>query len=658
MILLPLLPLVFFGLLWLFFSARQAVDGAGGVDLRRPLILAGLFGSTYLAVGTEILSFVGVLRTAGAAGFWLAGIGIMGVLEWRTRFFHKGITQFNRSLTGWKPGFFGCVVLIASLAALVVLLVTGLLSPPNVHDVLAYHMSRVMHWVQNQSLAFFPTPNTWQLWMPPFSEFSQLQWYLLAGNDVLSFLPQWSSLILSMAAVSLTARRLGAKPKGQWLSAFFVLALPIIVLQASGRKNDIVLAFFFAALVYFVVESNFRELDWLSRAACGLSVGLGVLTKGTFPIFALPFLVWLLVNMLKRSGFNQILAFLALGLVCVLAINGGHWVRNTLAYGNPIFSGEEGPVINARFGLRVTLSNLVRNSAVQLNGRYGFINEAVHKTVTVVHDWLNLPVFDPELTQGPGEFYYVPNREEVVGNSFHFAMAALSLIILLTSLLQKRGREECIAVLWLALSGLISFVLFSALFRWQSWGTRLVIPYYIAFAPVIGFVIGRKHPVPAAWLIAIALGIVMVNPLLNNYSRSFSCREENRNCIWRLSRRGLLFANNKNIEGAVLALTDLMEKSGCRAYGILMRRNAPEYLLWGALPNGPGEYELRHIQVENESAVHASPDYDPCGIILFEMTDTNSVDQYAFPLNRSWQVGDTAPFSLFLKPGFRIEGLE
>jgi hypothetical protein len=655
---LALLPLFVFILVWLFFLSLQSQDETEFGGIRKALIFAGLFWSAALALGTELLSLVSGLTAGGVAGFWAAGIVMMGLLHWHTKFISKGFRRIERSCRRWHLSWFEWVILAASLMGLLILLITGLLSPPNVHDVLAYHMSRVMHWAQNNSLAFFPTPNTWQLWMPPFSEFSQLHFYLLSGSDLLAFLPGWYSLILSMAAVSLTAKRLGVNSKGQWLSAFFVLSLPIIVLQASGGKNDIVLGFFFAALATFVVESNAKKLDLLSRIGCGLSVGLGVLTKGTFPFFALIFLVWLFVNMLRHSGWVQTLGFIGLGLVIVLALNGGHWVRNTLTFGNPLYTGYEDSLINARFGLRVTVSNLTRHMAVQLNGKYGLVNETVEKIVSQIHDWMDLPLFDPGLTHGPGEFYYVPTREEVAGNPFHFALTILSFFLLLVSLFWVEDRKQKNWTAILSLASFASVILFSMVFRWQAWSTRFFIPYYIAFAPVIGFVFGRKLPSPAAWLLAITLGIVMVNPLLNNYSRSFSWAEGNRNSIWRVSRKGLLFANNQAIEGAVLGLTQAMEDSGCRTYGVVMRRNAPEYLLWGALRPDPQGYTIEHIQTSNASSVNASPDFDPCGIILFEMTEMDLVDQTTYQWVKRWGVGETYPFSLYLKSDFTNQGLE
>jgi hypothetical protein len=119
-----------------------------------------------------------------------------------------------------------------------------------------------------------------------------------------------------------------------------------------------------------------------------------------------------------------------------------------------------------------------------------------------------------------------------------------------------------------------------------------------------------------------------------------------------------MFANNNNIEGAVLELTHLMEESQCRTYGVIMRSNAPEYLLWASLSPHPGDYFLEHIQIDNITAQHATPDFDPCGIVFFESTAVNLVDDSKFDLVQRWELGGDYPFSLFLSPDYFLEGLD
>ena len=658
MFLLALLPIFAFWLLFLLLLARQPQQVHGPAPWQEPFIQTALFWSGFLALGTELLNLLRGLTTGGIVLLWVGALLGLGFFHWRFKSLQVGWLKFTRLFKQLRLGWFDQLALAVIVVALLILLITGLMSPPNIHDVLAYHMSRVMHWVQNQSLAFYPTTITWQLWMPPFSEFSQLHWQLLTGGDVLASSPQWYHLVFILVAVSATARLLGVSKRGQILSAMFFLTVPIVVLQASGAKNDIVLSFFIAALFYYVVKAATAKLTYLDWVAAGISVGLGVLTKGTFSFFALPMLAWLLVSMLKRVGWKKVIYFAALGLALVVLFNGWHWMRNTRTFGAPLTSEERSSLMNNRFGAKATLSNLSRHAVVQMNGKYGIINEAMIVAVERIHQWLKMPLFDPEITYGPQEFYYVPTREEVAGNPFHFAITGLLVLISVLGLLNKKYRNESrwvIIMIGVALGGTI---LFSTAFRWQAWGTRFFIPYYVLFSPVFGYYFGKRSPALGSWLLGITLVLALVNPLLNNYSRAFSWSQENRNSIWRLSRKGLLFANNQNIEGAVLELTHLMEQSQCRTYGVIMRSNAPEYLLWASLRPHANEYDLEHIQIDNITARHATSGFDPCGIILFESTEIDRVDDNKFTLVRRWQLGGEYPFSLFLSPAYLIEGLE
>lgn len=656
MIILALLPVLVFILLWILLLARHTHETDRGFHIQESFLIASLMWSAYLALGTELLSLMRGLTTVGVALLWAVALLVLAGIHWKGHTLIQGWMQLKGSFTLHQLGWFDALALSVILIALLILLITGFMSPPNIHDVLAYHMSRVMHWVQNRSLSFYPTSISWQLWMPPFSEFSQLHWQLLTGGDIFASFHQWYYLVFIMIAVSATAKQFGSPRRGQILSAMFILTVPIVVLQASGAKNDIVLSFFVAALLYYIVKATFFRLSYLDWVASGISVGLGVLTKGTFSFFALPLMIWLLVILLRKLSWKTIFAYAATGLIIIIVLNSWHWARNTRTFGSPLTSEERSSLMNNRFGAKVTLSNLSRHAVVQMNGKYGFINEAAISAVETIHSRLEMDLFDPDITYGPREFYYVPTREEVAGNPFHFASTlVLPLIGLIGLMINPESRSKTLLILVLSATAISGAVLFSAAFRWQTWSTRFFIPYYVLFSPVLGYLIGKLMPPVAAWFLAFVLVLVLVNPLMNNYSRAFSWSEENRNSIWRASRKSLLFANNTNIEGAVLELTHLMEQSGCRTYGLKLRSNAPEYLLWASLTPHPGEYYLEHIFVENITEIHASPDFDPCGIVLFEVTEIDQIDDTKFNVVQRWSLGGDYPFSLFLTPDYATQ---
>ncbi len=660
MIFLAFLPVLMFFFLWLFLLGQQPGNDGKEPPWQETLIQAGLIYSAFLVFGTEFLSLLNLLTTPGVSSLWLVGGGILAYLHWRKQSIALGWDRLWQLLSSINLRWFGRILLLLILTTLAILFITGILSPPNIHDVMTYHMSRVMQWIQNRSLAFFPTAITWQLWMPPFGEISALHWYLLGNGDWLTFFPQWYSLVLTMVAVSGIAEKFGVKKRSQWISALFVLTLPIVVLQASGSKNDIILAFFFAAVAYYVIKAANQKLKPMDFVLAGSAVGLGLLTKGNFPFFVLPLLVWLLVIMIKKAAWQQVLLFLLIGLVSVTALNAGHWIRNTQTFGGPLNVGGANFTLNTRYGIDVVISNLSRNVALQMMS-IAPLDKIITDMLARLHALLGISLFDQTITHGPPEFYSVPNREEVASNPLHFGITLLVFIFLLVKLIAREGHKgKSWQPLFLGMAAMAGMVIFSAAFRWQTWGSRYFIPYYILFAPVVGYIIGEKSAKWVSWVLAIVLVIAMFHPLVNNYSRAFLPSSANRNSIWRLSRKGLRFANTLNYEGAILKLTQEMEDSGCRTYGLAEGPNSPEYLIWSTLRPDPSYYQIDHIAVENPSAKHADQNLDPCGIIVFEAADPEIVEEEGYQLVERWKFGSESgyPLSLFLKPDHALRSLE
>ncbi|MCB2213785.1 glycosyltransferase family 39 protein [bacterium] len=653
MVVLILLPVITFFLIWVFMVSLLPEQNQPEFIWQDSLIKTALLWSALLTLSTELLSLFGTLTTGGVVTLWGLCLLALCVFLCRTERFSLGWSKIRITIFSSKMDWFGIASLTIIIIVLVILLITGLMSPPNIHDVLAYHMSRVMHWIQNQSLSFFPASTTWELWMPPFSEYSQLNWQLLVGNDLLSSFHQWYSLILTLVAVSAAAGQLGAKKRGQWLSALFVISLPVVTLQASGAKNDIVLAFFFGSLIYFITKISRNPIRIWDEISMGIAVGLGLLTKGNFPFFIFPVLLWLLILMLKRAGWKRTLAFLGLGLLIVTSLNAGHWIRNTMAFGGPYNTAGADFTLNQRFGLDVMVSNLSRNIVSQLLS-VGFVNDALIEGLTRLHNWMGIPLFDQSITHGPAAFFDVPTREEIAGNPLHLLITSFVIVIILIGLFREKERSKLWKPLILGFTAFSGMAVFSGVFRWQVWGSRYFIPYYVMFAPVVGFVFNRRLPKWTSWLLSLVLILIVVNPLFNNFSRSFSWSTKNRNSIWRMSRKGLLFANQQAYEGAILKLTHEMEISDCRMFGMVIGAASPEYLVWATLSPTSADYTLEHVEVDNPSAMYARPDFDPCGVIVFETAPPVWLQDEAYQLVDRWEFveGQGYQLSLYLLPDF------
>ncbi|QRN82417.1 glycosyltransferase family 39 protein [Chloroflexota bacterium] len=634
MLVLSLLPVIGILLFWIYSASIQTSEEPSDFIWQESLIRSALIWSAWLVIGTEILSLISEITSLGVIVFWALTILVLLIFLWKTGRFAFGWYQIINSIRLPKK-IFGWISLVLIIIILIILFITGILSPPTIHDVFTYHMSRVMHWIQNRTLDYFPTSITWQLWMPPFSEMIQLNFYLLTGNDVMSFYNQWQSLVLALVAVSAAAGQFGAKKNGQWISAIFILTMPIVVLQASGAKNDLVLAFIFSAVAYYIIKATHENLGVWDKISLSIAVGLGLLTKGNFPFFVLPVLIWLLIIFIKKKNWKDILVFIGIGILAVGSLNAGQWLRNFNAFGDPLNSSAADFTLNQRFGLDVVISNLSRNIVTQMIS-IGFVNEIMMKALTTIHNMMGISVFDQTITNGPGEFFIVPTREEVAANPIHFLVTCFVVLVLLISLFKKKNCSKDRKVLYLCIAAFLGMVIFSAIFRWQVWGTRYFIPYYVLFAPAVGYIFSRCLPRWMGWLVCAALLAWLINPLLNNHSRSFSWSESNRNSIWTMSRKGLLFANHQAYEGAILEMTYEMYTSGCREYGMVLGKNVPEYLFWATLTPDASEYRLEHYAVDNVTASLESPDFEPCGIIVLDASSPEIVEDGSYSLKDEW----------------------
>src|SRR3984885_10644880 len=187
-----------------------------------------------------------------------------------------------------KPSFTGpdladslLIALIAAILAIPAFI--ALKSPPNSTDAMAYHLPRVLFWAQQQSVAFFPTPYLNQIMLQPFAEYLTLQTYVLSGGDHFINLVQWFGCLTSIVGVASIAKQFGADLRGQLLAALFCATIPNGILQASGAKNDYVLAAWLACAAYFLLRAP--EGNRTDTIFAGLALGLALGTKATAHLF-------------------------------------------------------------------------------------------------------------------------------------------------------------------------------------------------------------------------------------------------------------------------------------------------------------------------------------------------------------------------------------
>ncbi len=343
---------------------------------------AVLTGTAAIAI-TELLSPFHLLTPWPLAAAWLIAVALFAWAGPRI--------ALKCRIRPFEAAFAAVLAVIGAVIAF-----TAILSPPNSADAMAYHLPRVVYWAQSGSVAFFPTPYLNQIMLQPLAEYFMLHTYVLTGGDRWINLLAFAAYAGCVVGVSAIAGAFGLSSRSQVWTALFAATLPNAILQASGAKNDLLLAFWLVCAVYFAAR---RQAKWLA-----LSTALALATKGTAYLFLPPLLVYAVVILPRRQ-----LVWIP-AAVCLL--NGPQYLRNLELSGSPLgFDSAQGDGVfrwrNEHLTWKPAVSNALRHASEQLGARSPRWNQSVYDVVIRIHRALAIDPQDRDTTW-PGARYAPP----------------------------------------------------------------------------------------------------------------------------------------------------------------------------------------------------------------------------------------------------------
>jgi hypothetical protein len=254
-----------------------------------------------------------------------------------------------RAREAWRP--WPLRVLAAAVAlALAYVLALIVATPPNGWDPLNYHLARAAFWLQAGHVGYIHDAYDERLnFNPPNGEIGLSFAMGVARNETAAGFVQLFAALACSVAVFLLARRFGRSRAEGLFGALLFLTLPIVVLQAGGAKNDVVVASFVLAACVFVVGASRRVL-----VLAGLATALAVGTKFT-GAYALPVLAVLALCAAPRDRRLERLIAVAAG-----ALLGAYWyVVNAVETGRFLGDQSNAGTLTAPFHLKANLVEAV-----------------------------------------------------------------------------------------------------------------------------------------------------------------------------------------------------------------------------------------------------------------------------------------------------------
>jgi 4-amino-4-deoxy-L-arabinose transferase-like glycosyltransferase len=577
-------------------------------DWRLYLISGTCLWAALLAILVEILSLFHALNkpalliawSALAAGVWLLVVKAPAALEFSPRECRRCLNEL--------PVFAKCcwigVTLIAAL-----LLGVAVTTPPTNWDSMAYHLPRVLHWIQNGSVAHFATDNTRQIEFGPLGGFIIAHLLLLGGSDQLVNLPQWTAMLLSVLAVSLMVELLAqaclATPsspdflrRAGAMASVFTVTIPMGMMQSLTPQTDYLTAFWMAAAFVFALAFYLQPSCLWLLAGCGLACGLGTLTKGTTYVYAAPLVLAGVVWVLRQP--NPFRGKLKLALVFssgFFLLNGPHFMRNQALFGSPLGSDEIHKLeCNERMTPITFASNLIRNLALHNNCGLRPVTRTLNAVATKLHEQTGARIDDPRTTYPPGPVKFIDRF--IVYDDYASAPVHLLWIVVGLTVAVARWREAKKLVGYAALiAG--SFAIFVALLKYQFWHSRFHLAYFILLSPMVALAL-TKGQRARGWAASCVLATVFLYALL-----CLRCNEARPLLHPRfvtLPRESqYLDIHASHWTPALQRISADIARSGCDSVGLKLGFDAFEYPIWLMLRDRGFTGTINHCFVEHVS---------------------------------------------------------
>jgi hypothetical protein len=631
-----LLPAAFISL-FLSINGHHARQRTPLADWRTAFLQSATLLGGYMVLFSELLSLFHALTTTWVTFFWALALLATIIIGLRKKWLPEGFLALKNA---WKkPDRFDILAGTILLIILVLLFFIAIKSPVNNNDSLQYHMARVMHWAQDQSLEHYATAYIPQLVTQISAELTILHLRLLWGNDRFANLVQYFSLIGVLIGVTAITALLGKERKFQWIAIAFCISVPMGILQATSTQNDLVTAFWLITLTYFTIVAIKRELNWLLVVTFGVCLGMGMQSKGTYFPFAFPIVVWFFSARLIHRPLRNILSFGIVITILAFTINSGYWIRNVITY-KGIFGPKDwvSAKTSNRVGMGSVSGALVRNAVINFatpdddfNKRLVFLLKNSFNNIDPVMEKLDIS--------------WAWNHEDLAGNPIQFVLILTTFLLLLI----KRRNVKDNTIFGFAIAIIFMYLIYSFLLAYDGFGIRYELPWFMINAPLFAISIALLD---INWLpatLTIILFLLAFPWVLFNRTRPLIAMRESSDpytipCLAGCTAGSILneppektmFAVWGSLGNAYIDAMNQVKQTGCSEIGLKLDSNDLEYAYWYLLGAPQNGMRLENIVTYPELQRYLDPTFKPCVIICTTCGEQDSL----FGLNRIGSYGN------------------
>lgn len=533
----------------------------------------------------------------------------------------------------------------------------ALVTAPNNWDSMTYHLPRIMHWAQNQSVAHYASNSVRQVASPVLSEFVNLYVYILCNKqDMLFNMLQWSAYITCTIYLRGICRKLGCNQFLSNLAGLLFMTLPIAFAESMTTQNDLFTSMWLIIFVYLILDLfsceqlSFKQ-HWHICVVLSMCIAFGYLTKPSIMFGIVIFLVGLLITVIKRKdSLFTIFRLASCSVVALVTIILPELIRNWYSF-HSITAPIAGPrQLVGTLDLRYLLIDFLKNFMQNIPNRYFSKTEAFFEhCVFYMAYLLRVDINARSIAEDGSKFFlyeYNTYHHDTAVNPVIWWSVLIGTICLLLSF--KKVRLDKLKAKYV-LCSILSFFMLCIFLRWERFVTRYMIAYLALLCPVVVLIIHtfiEKATEKKKKYCYASVGILIFVSIVELYNISvyhYTASE------WAGGNRDVEYLHQYD-EGKYSAYQDIVQQIEAENYksvGIMSSEDAYEYPLWAMLQDET--IILQHISIENVTQKNENAEFIPECIFVNAREVTGTSFRYHETEYVKSNIGDDTTYLMIKK---------
>lgn len=596
---------------------------------------------TCLYMVTEVLSAFHVINAYSIWCIWILGIGLAFYARRKKR---TNVTYRKKKSTKDHGG----ILLWGLIVFLIILGVMAVSTVPYNWDSMTYHLTRIVHWVQEGSVDYFVTNNRRQLISPVLAEYVLLHLYLLTGTDLFFNCLQWFSLIGCICILYQMMKKLGISKEVSMGCLLLLVMAPVVVGESLCTQVDL-----FAAMCLLLtlskifdfaeqVDGRNRKENVIQIVYIALSIGLCYLAKPNICFSVLVALVWMgIICLCKKIKCKQLLLYVVIGAVIVLLIPLPVFVRNMSYAGDPFALEYMGNIGVGSYSPKYLVVNAYKNLVAL--GHMDFDRSWLMEVGTKLATVMGISINDPQISYGNYDFQsnvFLSYDHDYAGAGFYVTVLVGTWMVWLVLKCVKKTKANDLSTYTKSFLSvlLVQFVVVMCVVKWQPWVNRLLLPAVVPTVILLAYMVqqltGRFGKACKILIyVMVILAIVDVSGAL-----AFHDSYAQKNMSENFSRWELYFAK-RNLSGTYETLCSYAD--GCSQVGIYAGGDSFEYPVWVKVKeSSDGACEIQNVVPDQEIA-----DFYPECIIVLDQ-DCSQLTYHGRVYQSVWKEENTGKYSV------------